>query len=112
MADLVGPKFKIGDVFWTGVTLEDWLEVHIRTAHSEADKSRMDQSSGGVLITLPPTPAHEAFLRGLKVGSEIHIEEGRKLLKVKEKISASKVVDTCALALWQVSCDFTVGAYR
>ncbi len=86
--------------------------MHVTIAHSEADKSRMDQSSGGVLITLPPTPAHEAFLRGLKVGSEISIEEGRKLLKVKEKISASKVVGSCAVALWQVSCDVTVSAYR
>jgi hypothetical protein len=96
MADLVGPKFKIGNVFWTGCQLEDWLDVTVAIGSSEKDVCRLDQSSGGVLITLPPT-AHAGFLRGLKVGSEIRIEEGRQVLKVSKRISESKVCSAIVL---------------
>ena len=32
MADLVGPKFRIGNVFWTGVELQDYYSVTMSIA--------------------------------------------------------------------------------
>ena len=59
---------------------------------SDADVSRMDQASGGVLITLPPTQANAGLLRGLQVGSMVYIEEGKKQLRVTERLSGLKVL--------------------
>eukprot|EP00931_Biecheleriopsis_adriatica_P032370 TRINITY_DN18898_c0_g2_i1.p1 TRINITY_DN18898_c0_g2~~TRINITY_DN18898_c0_g2_i1.p1 ORF type:complete len:1052 (-),score=160.75 TRINITY_DN18898_c0_g2_i1:66-3221(-) len=89
IADLQGPKFRIGDVFWTGVVLEDHFPITVSLATDTTDICRMGGS--GVRITLPKTVEHAALLKALEVGMVVFIEEGKRQLKITQRVSETEV---------------------
>lgn len=93
MADLQGPSFRVNDVFWTGVQLEPSLAVTLAVATSAGDICRRDSS--GIRITLKQTVEHTALLAALKIGMILFIEEGKRQVKVTQRVSATEVRATC-----------------
>jgi len=89
IADLQGPKFRIAEVFWTGVRLEEGSIVSFALATTDSDLCVM--SGTGVRITMKPTVEHTALLRALEVGTVVCIEEGKRQLSVTERVSACEV---------------------
>ena len=63
MADLQGPQFRISDVFWTGVKMEEGWAITLKLAEDEQDVCMMGGS--GVTITMPETVEHAALIAAL-----------------------------------------------
>mmetsp|Transcript_156481 Transcript_156481/g.288567 ORF Transcript_156481/g.288567 Transcript_156481/m.288567 type:complete len:697 (+) Transcript_156481:1-2091(+) len=95
MADLQGPSFRVNDVFWTGVQLEEGTGVTMAVATSAGDICRRDSS--GIRITLKQTVEHSALLAALEIGMTLYIEQGKRQIKVTERVSDSVVKGMCVI---------------
>jgi pyruvate kinase len=88
LGDLQGPKFRVAETDGEVITKKGDV---VTVALCENDEDIIRNTENGVRITLKPTLEQTALLKGLTVGMEVLIEDGKRKLKVTERVSETEV---------------------